>query len=545
MSFLIGRSRPGSYTRVCDVCGRLRPPPFRQVDGLHICDMHPGFVPRSLLEKIQYREIVPEPIPHPKPNAPRDTHEAAEAEILMLAAYAPDDVFDVTAGPMPASAPDTFQAAAWAAIYLYHLIVEDQRPGHWITFATSLLRSLATWLYENQHAGPAGAGGRTSDDIRWGSYNRGTVQQEDFYVEDSGAAGLALLRAYQLLGDSRYLDGARACAWFVRSMQCGDLLVSRPSSTDSAGSSVKHWGMWSHRFVLAAAYDFDHRYYPSDLVCLEFLHLFKTVAGDETIGSVTPDGNYTGSRAAAVSTCIAEARAFWESAVWSVDDGAAIKGLSTATPREYFDSYPANKGAFTGRGSWQYQDGPLATGTLITGASWAMGIRAFHSIDGASATVTGLFDWLMGFTSNSTYELPEDYDARLLWGGAKGEYDPKVALSTLLLVRDGTPLAAVTKNGSSFYDLTTTGLLAALYATRQAATFKATKSALNDRRPRSREGTDNDNAMPLYLGQLGYCGLSYQPFTDASLNRKKSVTRASQVGLVYRQSPKAFMGRPD
>lgn len=538
MSFLIGRSRPGSYTRVCDVCARLRPPPWRVIDGLHICDMHEDYVPRAMLDKLPYREIIPKPIPNAKPYQPRDTHEAAEAEVLRLMEYAPADTLVATvSAPLPGA--NSVQSAAWAGIYLHALIVEDKRPPHWISRAESLLRELADWLYTSQYAGPGAATVRTDDDLRWGSYNRGTVLAESLYVEDSAAAGIALLRAYQIFGASKYLDAARACAWFVRTCQCGDKVTNHPSSTDAAGSFTFHWGMWTHRIALTSAYDFDHRYYPSDLIGLEFLALYESIVGDETIGSSGTNAVVSASRAAAVSTCIAEARAFWTTEIPSIDDGGTIAGFSTATPREFFDSYPSSKGPFTGRGSWQYQDGPLSSGTLITSASWAMGIRAFHALDGATDAVTAKFDWLMTFTDGGTYALPTNYDDRVLWGDTLGDFDPKVALTTLLGVVGGN------LNGSGLYDLTTVGLLAPLWATRQPAAFKALKSKLNDPQPRSREGTDRDGEQAMYLAPLGRCGLSYQPYTSAALAREQSVPRAAQVGLVYRQAPKAFMGRLD
>ncbi len=101
----------------------------------------------------------------------------------------------------------------------------------------------------------------------------------------------------------------------------------------------------------------------------------------------------------------------------------------------------------------------------------------------------------------------------------------------------------MSKNGSSLYDFAALGLMAPLYSSRQQAGFDATKDALNTKRPRFREGFPERDGHALYLGPLGYGGLSYQPATDSSLNRYVSVKRAAQLGNVYRYNPKASMHR--
>ena len=247
MSYVQGYIPSDDYGRVCDVCGRLRPGrSFRTVDNVWICDRHPTYVPRQALERVPYLSLgAPSAIPSAKPWNPIDTYEVSEAQVLnLIAANAPADNLDVTNG---AGAPgaSTVQAAAWSVLYLSDLITEAKRPVRWMSLARTVVGILADFLYLGQKAGPGTTG--TSADLQWGAYNRGTGGAEDYYTEDSGAAGLALLRASQLLGKTRYLAGARACAWFLRSAQCGDKLTSRPSSTDSAGASAKHFGAWTHR----------------------------------------------------------------------------------------------------------------------------------------------------------------------------------------------------------------------------------------------------------------------------------------------------------
>lgn len=537
---------PGDdWGRVCDVCGRLRPGKgFRVVQNVWICDRHPSYVPRQVLDRVPYMDIgAPRPLPSAKPFNPIDTYEMAEVQILALMAYAPAATLDVTNSAPSATGAATVQAAAWAAIYLASIITEAKRPVRWVSHARALLGSLADWLYTHQQAG-------TNADLKWGAYNRAVGPAEDYFTEDSGAAGLALLRAYQILGSQNYLDGARACAWFLRSAQCGDKLVSRPSSTDAAGASPRHFGAWTHRITLnAGVYDFDHRYYPGDLIGLEFLAAWQAANGDTVIGSTSTAAVFNASRAIAVSVAIAEALAFWTSGTFSVDDAAAINGFSSATPREFFDAYPSAKGLYTGRGSWQLQDGALATGTLITAVGWAVGLRALRAVSGDVA-VTALFDWLMTFTSNPTFEAAVSShlygrvtwtttNDRAIYAGVAGTYNPKTALATLLQVRGtGAP-----RNGSSLYDLATAGLLAPLYSSRQQSAFLHLKDALSPPKARWREGFDPRDGHYLYLGPLGASGLAMQPYTDASGNRVQNVQRAAMAAGIYRCAPQAYTGR--
>lgn len=546
---------PGDdFGRVCDVCGRLRPGKgFRIVANRWICDRHPSYVPREQLDRVPYVELgAPKPIPGAKPVNWTDTYEIAEAQILELMAYAPLFELSVVASAPVARSFDGTGPAAYAAIYLYDLIADARRPARWTTYAEGLLRTLGDWLVTHQRGGPS-VSGFTSADIQWGGYSTTPGSSTDsFFPSDAAAGGLALLRAYQVFGSQKYLDAARACAWFLRGAQCGDKLASRPSSSDAAGASPFHFGMWTNRVTLSGGvYDFDHRYHVFNYgIGLEFLVAYLAVVGDEVIGSSTTGAVFTASRAALVSTAIAEARAFWRDGAYSVDDAAVVVGLSSATPREFFDAYPANKGLFTGRGSWQFNDGALSVGTVVSGLGWAGALRGLHAVGDALATT--LFDWLMTFTSNPTFEVSATTHAygqvtftsandRALYAGLAGTYNPKYALATTLKVRSAG--AAVTTNGSSLYSLATAGMLAALYSTRQQTSFATLKDALSVPRPRFREGFDPRDGQYLYLGPLANSGLSFQPYTSAALGRLQSIPQAALTGNVYRYAPQAFTGR--
>ncbi len=534
----------GDDGRVCDVCGRLRPlRGFRVVENVWICDRHPSYIPRQALEKVPYRALgSPVGIPNSKPFNPTDTYEIPEAQILnLVTAYAPADSLDVTNG---AGAPvldplQQWQSAGWTCLYLYDLIAENKRPARWLSLARTVLGILADFLYTGMKGGP-GVVGYTNQDLEWGAYDRGGAS---YVTADSAVCGYALLRAYQALGTAKYLTGARACAWFLRTAQCGDKLVSGFFSSDAGGTSPQHFGGFVRKITGPAT--FDPRLLLADIFAVEFLQAYKGVAGDETIGSSATTAVFASSRAATVSTVIAEAIAFAITPQWSVDDGAAIAGLSVTTPREYFTPYPG------GRGSWQLSDAAYPTGTQISSNAWARAIRGVRAVNGDTA-VTPLFDWLMSFSSNSSFALSTtthtygvatwtSNDERGKYAGIGGTYDPRLALAQSLQVRtSGAAGTVLLQNASSLYDLTSAGHMAPLYSARQASYFGQLKDALELPRPRWRQGFEPRDGQYLWLGPLSTCGLTFQPYTDASLNRFQSISRAAQVGRVYRYAPQAW-----
>jgi hypothetical protein len=578
----------------CDICGRERealPGVFSTVERRRVCNWHPHFIPVEKLDAQPYLTFQARPIKDSRPFDPRPTYQLAEEQIFALVrefyAYgllrvtnsqpSVGGAVTVLPGGLPQLGPLTASAwsAAWSALYFYSVVVENKRPVAMVADARAQLKTIANWLVAHQEAGPgvvAGSGQLVGDTIpnsdtqpEWGGYRADSSFQlgaviAGFFALSSAAAGIALLRAYQVFGTQSYVDAARACAWFLRNLQCSDLMVTSPASSDAAGATPKHWGTWSQKVQFTAShYAQDSQFFVQSLICLRFLVLYKSVVGDEAVGSpstatVTGPGGagaiawVTGSRSALVSTCIAEARAFWETPQPDATLGAAIMGLSIATPAEGFNSFPTVKNSLpNGTGSWGWGGSLTTTGTTITGQGWALALSSLYEVDGASALVTSAFDWLMGFTSNPTTELPattpgrmvSGYDDAVLLAGTKGTFDPKIALTTTLTVRDATLAftAAARQNASSIYDLSTVGLLAPLYSARQQAGFTLAKDALDQPRRQSMQ-----SGRTHWLGQLGECGLSYQVFGSGAAIIQL-VARAAMAGLIYRQQPGAFLGR--
>lgn len=562
----------------CDICGRERdakPGVFRMVARRLTCSYHP-FIPEERLDATPYMTFQARPIKDARPFDPRPTYQLAEEELfavlkehyqygfIRLGSSSYSTAPPVT--PFGAVAGDKTSAwsAAWCAIYFHALYAENKRPLAMVAAARAALKTIANWLVSTQEAGPgvvAGTGRLVGDTIpnvdsqpEWGGYNADAsfvdqVARGDYQVLPSAAAGIALLRAYQVFGDAIYASAARACAWFVRNLQCGDLLPTKPASSDAAGLVAKHWGAWSGRMVFGTdnTYSHDNIYRVGSLLCLRFMALYLEVLGDETIGSPTINTTdplagvqtWRGSRAALVSTSIAEARAFWFTAQRDATLGQSLLGFSSETPTDGFNSYPAVKGGAVfgaGVGSWIW--GTSTLDTSITGRDWALGISSMYAVDGASAFVTGVFDWLMTATSNAAFELPATYDDALVLRGTRGTYSPKTALASAITVRTSGLNFITPTNASSSYKLGATGLLAELYSARQQAAFKETKDALDQPRRLSTQ-----SGRTLYLAPLGVCGLSFQPSGSVFATRDIGIADAAQTGLVYRQAPQAFLGR--
>lgn len=548
---LRGRVSP---LRICDKCGAQRQSnTMRVLAGRWICNWHPHYIAEETLDKVPYRQFPVKPFKGAKPFAPRETFQLAEEELLtfLLENYQYDVVRHPTNAPDQQTAALDVQAtekstgvfgAGWTGIYLYELIREGRRPRAMLARARSGLREIADWLLSRIVAYPGDPNGFSSDDDAWGGFEQTGLRVGSglFYAHHVTAAAFALLRAYQVHGDSRHLEAARAASWFLRSLQCGDKLTALFTSSDAAGTQRLHRGAFSHAGSIDGQLFLDHRFYAQDLWCTEFLRELMAVVGDEVIGSAATGGatSFSESRAAPISTCIAEALAFWSTGAADSGTGTVINGLSTDTPREYYDSYPVTKGWFTdGTGAWKYS---ATDSSAVTGMRWAMALRALRAAEGDSSRVTGLFDWLMTFVAKSAWAMPDEtvrgvnVGEKRIWDNQIGAFDPRISVPATMKVVGG-----LTDDGA--YHLGATGLISELYSSRQRASFGALKSALSMPRPGSRGGSEDNRYF--WLANMGRCGLSFQPRTGPGAGRRSDIHAAAMAGLVFRQEPKAFMNQ--
>ncbi len=269
---------------------------------------------------------------------------------------------------------------------------------------------------------------------------------------------------------------------------------------------------------------FDHRFYPGDLNGLTALAKLQALAGNITVGDATAVGVFNAATASTLSAMQTEALAFWTTGVADAGSTTAKTGMSTSTPFEFFEAFRSDLAA---AGTWRYADGAAQTGATVTGMNFAKGLRAL------GAAFAAVWTWLMTFTTNAAYQSAAGVTARALAAAETGDYDPTLALATVLTVK------GASQNGSSKYEWATMGLLAAF----NAAGLKAAKDAIAVPRVRYDEPTPR-RAETDYVGVRGRSGLSFQvSFTEtvnAASRRVRDVVSAAMLMGAYRQAPQTF-----
>ncbi len=424
-------------------------------------------------------------------------------------------------------------AAGETMRYLYGLIVENKRPTSWITRARVKLRELADWVFTIQSGFGANVNATKSNSFSYGcAFSSGT---NPGLAADQGRLGLGVMFAYQLFGDAKYLAQARGFANFLTNMQQGGLLTAGFSSTDAAGTIPVNYGTWTRSLDFSRRY--DHLYRPDSLVALEFLFTLYGVVGDEMQGGDnTFSGAYTVAPQQLLSTSMAAARAFWSVGALDNATGVTVNGLSTTTPKEHFNSYPTVKPPYAnGTGSWEYQDGQNSVGLLITAQYWAIAMRSLYAYEGYSSQVAAIWTWLTSFVTNPAFaatstSIAQDAPTAL---SLRGNYNPKLSLSTLLQVRTAS-LGAAAMNGSSLYDWQCAGIMSAIQGAKDPGSLDLAKDYVT-------KGvtfpTDYDYGRnsPDYFMCQGLSGLSGQitATPPASVNWRADF--AAAVGQMFRK----------
>lgn len=491
------RWEPGTFLRPCGTCGiRFRANELvRGSDGNFRCRRWCAEQTQLDRDRIaaasDMRREAPPP-PYGVPYVFGDTYEQEGILFNFLAnapiadsgwptgrrlGAAPGVIFRPQAGAQVTPGVYSATSAGETVRYLYQLIVENKRPKNWIARAKIKMRDLADWILTQQTGFGVTPTATKSTSASYGSVALGGTA---LLAADQGRLGLAQVYAYKQFGDIKYLTSARAFADFLTNLQQGGLLAAAFSSSDAAGTTPVNYGAWT-RSATPTGTSFEHVYQADSLVCLEFIQALMGVTGDELHGAdTTLSGLFTSAPQQLLSTSQANARAFWQVGAFDSVLSQTITGLSSTTPREFFNSYPTVKANWTnGTGSWQFQDGPAATGMLITGSYIALALRSLYGYEGLSATVLGIWQWLMAFTSNPAFQptstsLSQDIPTAL---STLGTYNPKLSLTTLLQVR--TELgAASTMNGSSIYDWQCAGYMTAVQKSQDTGSWEAAKDYL-------------------------------------------------------------------
>jgi hypothetical protein len=190
-----------------------------------------------------------------------ELYKISEAAIFNLlvaekGGIAPYRYLDITNGDGAIIGNKDIGTAAWACIYLGKVLEEDSRPLIWINKAVTKLRELADYLLTQQCGSPTEdilitntIGTSGPGDTEYGGFPRlvdnPVTLLANIFSEDLGICGLALLKAYQQLGDIKYKNGYMAAATCLRRMQQGGKLnIDYAAQTASGGRY--HSGMWAH-----------------------------------------------------------------------------------------------------------------------------------------------------------------------------------------------------------------------------------------------------------------------------------------------------------
>lgn len=536
---------PGAFLRSCDICGiRFRSTQLvRGEDGFWRCTYSCVEVPPITRDKIiaqsQRRKEAPPP-PHGIPYDTKDTY-AAEAQVLrfLVGAFVSGNPAGLGLNVAVAAAEGAYAftggtgylAAGETARYCHDLIVENKRPTQWITLCSNRLKAIADAIILNQVGFGVSSTSTLTTDAHYGALLNPNSTLYD--SEENAGCGLALLYAYQIFGTPNYLLGAQAIAHYLRNVQAIGAVGTFFTSSDSAGTVPLYTGGIAQSVAPTVNFLCNHLFYPSGLIALEFFNLLFQTAGDALYGCPNVlNGAFTASASALLSRMIGDLRAFWSVGALDAVTSKVTTGLSATTPAEAFNAFPAVKPQFslTGSGAWEYQDGPSATGTMLQSSCFAGALRSLFAYEGYSTQVAAVWTWLMNFGSNPAFQcapgtLASDYPCASTSlaanppapPGGQGNivppsYQPKLALTTLLQVRD--PLngyAPIARNGSSVYDWSTTGMMAAIQSSQDAGAMRKAKDRITAGYTRVRpEFTFGAPVREESLLLRGFSGLAFQ-----------------------------------
>lgn len=583
------RFEPGTFLRTCDICGiRFRANQLvRGEDGFWRCTAYCVEVPTITRDKIiaesqRRREAPPAPFGVPFDRA--NTYET-EAKTLWFLCEMP--VIDASwaggiryglppaltinvsgtsqSGPSATSGVGSIGAvrvAGETCRYLYRMMAEAKRPTRWTTVARTKLVELADWLISRQTGFGQSPTSTIASDPMFGSIS----DFSNILTDSQAIAGMGLLAAYNATGDAKYLISAKAAASFLRNCQSiGKCLTNSFTSSDAAGTVRLYTGGIVQSIALGGALRSNQQFHASSLAALEFWKELFAISGDESYGCPgTAGGLFVSAPLESLSTMMAELRAFWTVGTFDVVTGTTYTGLSATTPRDFFNAYPASHTGFfgreaTGSGSWEFANADASTGTTITGETIAVGLGALYAYEGYSSQVASVWTWLMSFDSNPTFILPAgtlatDFACVSSLNAANppapptGQgnvippaYDPRLALTTTLLVRDSAnSYAAIKMNGSASYNWNTAGLMAAIQSSQNTGAFRKAKDTLSTVYFRRPPTFSEEQVVSDYLTLRGSSGLSLQ--LGVTTSATWSALAASRTGRVYRYQPQSWTG---
>lgn len=590
----LNSSKTGDYIRVCDVCGeRWLRSKLKKRFGKLECPRHNKERPRQELDRInaaarpvilpatpdrnggisdpsyQYEEaslfhyLVNQPYTyHDRLNIYTASHYDRTKKIATTLGAGgfllirPSGEFNVAIdgkeGPGPGHPSEAFgedygESAAECARYCRDIIIENQRPVTWITSAKRKLREMADWLLERQFGSAQGLDAlyrnSTTADMYYGfatdmevpSNFTGSLSPSTYLCAQQG---LTLIWAYECLGDTKYLLGARRCAWPLRRLQCGDKLTSNFSQHPTGVR--KHFGAFAQAFNVTMAAptlinSFTHTFRFIDIIAMEFCNKLKTLDADSTYGDAAAAGSFASATSATLSTMISECRTFWTD---GAPDGLTATSntapLTSSAIRHRYTTSP------TGNGTWtNLTSGGGPSSLTYPTVDVCAGLRSFFNVDGFGAVVEAAHSYI-GTTENNPAQ-------QLTYAGGIGAevgqtktytFDGRIGVSSSINTSH--------QNGNDFYATMSFGLLADLTARVYPDTFRNLKRILSE--PSMRwtlyNGIFTDHVRASRQAPGGDArtyydmALDFAPVWDGSFERYP--VDAAAIGRIYRVKPRSI-----
>lgn len=474
-------TRDHDYPRVCDVCGhRFWFSELSPIGELKFAckDDAPGLTALQISRyNARVRPVIVRPNKHAKDYSQTPIYQLAEAQIFnLIAQVAPAAVRDGESDPL---------AAAWAAIYMADVIIQNKRPLSWNRAAETTLTRCLTYLLTQQYGSITGTAG-TADNPRYGGIISGSTWSTTITI----VAGVAFMKAYQVTGSAVYLDAAERVATFIRHVQSGNQQATAYTVYPSGGGRYYVGGLASS--VSDGSGLLATTYHVADIGGLWFLKLLADVKGGATQYGDASATAFFGANRASLTTMMADLASFATSGARDEgNSGALTPGLSTTAPKETYQA--ATNGAGVAAG-WEEADTVLSD-------SVALALLGLYMASGMTDTVAALVGWLESFTSNAANRTPATMPESQVIQGITGTYDPALCVATVLRAS-----APFTEADGAVYAWSSFGLLSPILTVRNRAAFTTSKDTLSKTRRYS--PTDNHER---WLGPLGLSGLSLQP----------------------------------
>jgi hypothetical protein len=528
--------RKKDYKRACDCCGTLWFFSELKYVGQNrwFCpDDAPGLTAEAIARHNgRVPPLLVRQVKHPRPATQTPTYLDDEASIfrLVLDQWDKRSTVSITgAGTITTSA----DRAGRVGMYLAELIQEDERPSEWMTQARTTLRAIADFIITQQYGSSTGPSpAEATNSLLYGMIQQSGTSASG--VDTTQAyCGLTLIRAYLILGDTKYLDAANNAAWFLRQalQQCQVGVSSSGTTTIYVGGFLTS---------MSAVKTRGNGFNVTGAGCLWFLAELRAVVGGSTVyGTATPGGDFVGSAAGSLDTMISEALAFYvgnKISGFLSPLGTGPQGpmsmLSVATPRA---SYTAGSGYVTSLSNGQYFVGVQA---------FALAMRGVFAASGYSA-VADIYEWLMSFTTNPQALPPDGTSTFTLMNSAYGTYDPNIAPCMFIAYASASgnattlTLAESPLSQNDGYDFTAASLLAPIRIA-SGRDLRLTKDTLSPARRRAASNSDK-SMLTVYPRLVGGMGLSGQMsfFMNEAGSNWAAPLRAALVGSVYRYAPKA------